>query len=58
MNFFYDVNKFKKQLAHYKQNRSKYLGIKPTVDEAWCIRERDVVACLKKAVLIRDGLIW
>ena len=48
---------FEKQLKHYRQNRSKYGGIKPTIDSMWCIRERDVVACLKKAVLIRDGLI-
>ena len=57
MIFFYDVNKFQKQLSHYKQNRSKYIGIKPTADESWCIRERDVVTCLNRAVLIRDGLI-
>jgi hypothetical protein len=49
--------KFEKELKHYKENRGKFNGIKPTFDGMWCIRERDVVACLKKAVLIRDGLI-
>lgn len=48
---------FEKQLKEWNQNRSKYNGIKPTFDGKWCIRGGDVVSDLKRAVLIRDGLI-
>lgn len=48
---------FKEQLKEWSQNRSKYQGIKPTFDNMWCIRERDVVADLRIAVLIRDGVL-
>lgn len=48
---------FEQQLKTYNQNRSKYTGIKPTEDRRWCIRGRDVVSCLKRAVLVRDGMM-
>lgn len=48
---------FKEQLKHWNQNRSLYSGIKPTQDGMWCIRGRDVVSCLKRAVLVRDGMM-
>lgn len=48
---------FKEQLKEWSQNRSKFHGIKPTFDNMWCIRGRDVVSCLKRAVLIRDGMM-
>jgi len=48
---------FEKQLKEWSQNRSQYRGIKPTFDKMWCIRGGDVVSDLKRAVLIRDGVI-
>ena len=51
------IQKFDRQLKKYNQSRSQYEGIKPTEDKMWCIRGRDVSNCLKRAVLIRDGLL-
>lgn len=48
---------FEQQLKEWNQNRSKYKGIKPTFDSMWCIRGRDVVSDLRRAVLIRDGVL-
>jgi len=48
---------FEQQLKEWNQNRSKFQGIKPTFDKMWRIRGRDVVSDLKRAVLIRDGVI-
>ena len=48
---------FEQQIKTYNQNRGQYSGIKPTFDGKWCISGRDVVSCLKRAVLIRDGMM-
>ena len=45
------------QMKDYKKKPSLYHDIEPTWDGMWCIRGGDVVSDLKRAVLIRDGLI-
>ena len=45
------------QMKEYAKKPSLYHGIKPTFDGMWCIRGGDVVSDLKKAVLIRDGVL-
>lgn len=47
---------FQDQLSDYNQNRSKYSGIKPTLDGKWQVRGRQIVSSLKVAVIIRDGV--
>ena len=45
------------QMKEYAKKPSLYHDIEPTWDGMWCIRGGDVVSDLKRAVLIRDGVI-
>lgn len=45
------------QMKDYKKKPSLYHDIEPTWDGMWCIRGGDVVSDLKRAVLIRDGVL-